>query len=79
MFVGLQVCKSESLRACIQITLGSLLVGSRLIGASLSEPYTSESNGGFFIYYYIYIYLFAVRMSFRKGRLSSFNPKHCTR
>ena len=25
-------------------------------GASLSEPHTSESNGGFFIYIYIYIY-----------------------
>ena len=23
-----------------------------IIGASLSEPHTSESNGGFFIYYY---------------------------
>ena len=30
----------------------------RLIGASLSEPHTSESNGGFFIYIYIYIYVY---------------------
>ena len=32
-----------------------------VIGASLSEPHTSESNGGFFIYIYIYIYLFICR------------------
>ena len=38
-----------------------------MIGASLSEPHTSESNGGFFIYIYIYIiyyyyyYISAVR------------------
>ena len=35
-----------------------------LIGASLSEPHTSESNGGFFIYIYIiyyYYYISAVR------------------
>ena len=30
-----------------------------VIGASLSEPHTSESNGRFFIY--IYIYISAVR------------------
>ena len=29
-----------------------------IIGASLSEPHTSESNGGFFIYIYIYIYIY---------------------
>ena len=29
--------------------------GCNLIGASLSEPHTSESNGGIFIYIYIYI------------------------
>ena len=40
-----------------------------VIGASLSEPHTSESNGGFFI-------LSAVCTSFRKRKLSSFNPKH---
>ena len=29
-----------------------------IIGVSLSEPHTSESNGGIFVYYiYIYIYL----------------------
>ena len=33
------------------------------IGASLSEPHTSESNGGFFIYYILYIYLPYVRRS----------------
>ena len=33
------------------------------IGANLSEPHTSESNDGFFIYYYIYIYLPYVRRS----------------
>ena len=36
-----------------------------MIGASLSEPHTSESNGGFFIYiyiiYYYYYYISAVR------------------
>ena len=31
-----------------------------LIGASLSEPQTSESNGGIFIYIYIYIYTLSV-------------------
>ena len=46
-----------------------------LIGASLSKPHTSESNGGFFIY----IYISAVRTSFRKFKLNSFNPKHCAR
>ena len=30
--------------------------GRSVIGASLSEPHTSESDGGFFIYY-LYIYL----------------------
>ena len=39
-----------------------------IIGASLSEPHTSESNGGFFIYYiYIYIYLPYVRRSVNAG------------
>ena len=47
----------------------------QFIGASLSEPHTSESNGGFFIYIYI-IYLSCV---FRKCKLNSFNPKHCAR
>ena len=28
-----------------------------IVGASLSEPHTSESNGGFFIYICIYILL----------------------
>ena len=32
-----------------------------IIGASLSEPHTSESNGGFFIYIYIYIYIYICR------------------
>ena len=27
----------------------------RFIGASLSEPHTSESNGGFFIYYILLV------------------------
>ena len=31
-----------------------------IIGASLSEPHTSESNGGFFIYIYIYIYIYII-------------------
>ena len=38
-----------------------------LIGASLSEPHTSESNSGFFIYYILYI---IHRMSFRKYKLT---------
>ena len=38
-----------------------------LFGASLSEPHTSELNGGFFIYIY---YVSAVRTSFRKCRLT---------
>ena len=35
---------------------------SIFIGASLSEPHTSESNGGFFIYIYIIIYLPYIRI-----------------
>ena len=31
------------------------ILGPVLIGASVSEPHTSESNDGFFIYIYIYI------------------------
>ena len=82
----------QTIRQCVYCTecLGTrrapplIKIHKVLIGASLSEPHTSESNGGFFIYYYyyyyyIYIYLSAVRTSFRKCRLSSFNPKHCTR
>ena len=34
-----------------------------IIGASLSERHTSESNGGFFIYYKYIIYLPYVRRS----------------
>ena len=36
-----------------------------IIGASLSEPHTSELNGGIFIYTYIYI-LYICCTSFRK-------------
>jgi len=49
-------------------------VTKTVFGASLSEPHTSESNGGFFMYYIIY--LSAVR-TFRKCMLSSINPKYC--
>ena len=49
-----------------------LVVPTRLAGASLREPHTSELNGGFFIY----IYISPVRMSFRKSKLTLFNPKH---
>ena len=49
----------------------------RLIGASLSEPHTSELNSEFFIYYiYIYIYLLYVRRSVN-ANWHSFNPKYC--
>ena len=57
------------------LTLCSLYCLSTIIGASLSEPHTSESNSGFFIYY-IYIYLPYV---FCKCKLNSFNLKHCAR
>ena len=40
-----------------------------VIGASLSEPHTSEFNGGIFIYIYIYIYIIC-RTSFRKCKLT---------
>ena len=43
--------------------------GCHIIGASLSEPHTNELNGGFFIYY---IFISAVRMSFRKCKLTLF-------
>ena len=35
----------------------SLVYISAIFGASLSEPHTSESNGGFFIYIYILLYI----------------------
>ena len=35
-----------------------VLIWRVVIGASLSEPHTSESNSGFFIYIYIYIYIY---------------------
>ena len=40
-----------------------------VIGASLSEPHTSESNGGFIIYIYIYIFIYLpyVRRSVNAG------------
>ena len=40
-----------------------------IIGASLSEPHTSESNGGFIIYIYIYIFIYLpyVRRSVNAG------------
>ena len=41
----------------------------QIIGASLSEPHTSELNGGFFIY------ISAVRTSFRKCKLTLFYPE----
>ena len=47
-----------------------------IIGASLSEPHTSEFNGAIFIY--IYIYISVVRRSVNASS-HSFNPKHCTR
>ena len=43
-----------------------------VIGASLSEPHTSESNGGFFIY--IYSPYVVPEM-----QVDSFNPKCCAR
>ena len=39
----------------------------KVIGASLSEPHTSESNDGIFIYIYIYIYIYICRTSFCKN------------
>ena len=45
-----------------------VLIWRVMIGASLSEPHTSELNGGFFIYYiYIFIYLPYVRRSVNAG------------
>ena len=40
----------------------------RIIGASLSEPHTSELNGRFFTY--ILLYIIACRTSFRKCMLT---------
>ena len=42
------------------VSMGNLMIRS-IIGASLSEPHTSESNVGFFIYIYIIYYISAVR------------------
>ena len=48
-----------------------------IIGASLCEPHTSELNGGFFIF--IYIYISAVRTSFRKMQIDTLlTRKMCT-
>ena len=44
---------------------------NEIFGASLSEPHTSELNGGFFIYYILYI-ISAVRMSFGICKLTLF-------
>ena len=41
-----------------------------LIGASLSEPYTSELNCGIFIYIHIYLYIYICRTSFCKCKLT---------
>ena len=46
-------------------------VVNEIFGASLSEPRTSELNGGFFIYYILYI-ISAVRTSLRKCKLTLF-------
>ena len=35
-----------------------------VIGASLSEPHTSESNGAIFIYYYYYYGISVVRIPY---------------
>ena len=45
-----------------RIARGRIWPLSGVIGASLSEPHNSESNGGFFIYIYIYYYISAVRI-----------------
>ena len=54
-------------RASTKTHFESRLHVDLVIGASLSEPHTSESNGGFFIYIYIYIYLPYVRRSVNAG------------
>ena len=41
-----------------------------LIGASLSEPHTSEFNGGIFIYYYYYISVVRRRLQSSTQQLS---------
>ena len=41
-------------RKFVDLLNDSHTVNCCIIGASLSEPHTSESNGGFFIYIYIY-------------------------
>jgi len=53
-----------------------LLKVSHLIGASLSEPHTSELNGVFFIFICVYIYLPYIRRSVN-ANWHSFNPKNC--
>ena len=39
-----------------------VMTGLQFIGANLSEPHTSESNGGFFIYmhYLLHVFLMSV-------------------
>ena len=46
--------KTASMVLCASL---NILTYSTVIGASLSEPHTSEFNGGIFIYIYIYIYI----------------------
>ena len=38
--------------------MGGSNLGKRLIGASMSEPHTSESNCQFFMYDIVYIYVY---------------------
>ena len=45
-----------------------------IVGASLSEPHTSESNGGFFIYILYIIIIIYLPYVFRKCKFNSFNP-----
>ena len=45
----------------------NVAVGPHIIGASLSKPHTSESNGGIFIYN---IYIYVCHTSFRKCKFT---------
>ena len=56
--VGLMPCPASKQKLAVEVKARQATPARRvkcIIGASLSEPHTSEPNGGFFIYIIIYL------------------------
>ena len=49
----------SGLKECQFTFMEQRTYGRYIIGASVSEPHTSESNGRFSLYIYIYVYIYA--------------------